>query len=119
MEQILNQLSQYLIQLDWGFIITFIILAYGVNQNKVSGRISKVIGLKTKTRYRTTLLGLVYGSFLFIVRGYEITQVEGLVQSLVFALVFHKLLIEQTVRFFQNRVQLKNLFSGSNSQGHE
>ena len=87
-KEILHQITHYVSALDWTYILTFIIISYGVNNYRVKQGIQKATGVKTKTRYRVALIGLVYGTVLYFLRGYGLSDVETLLQSFVFAMVF-------------------------------
>lgn len=105
--QIWNQITKYIINLDWAFIFTFIIIAYGVNNYKVKASLLKATHIKSRTRYRTALIGLVYAIILYFIRGYDISKIESLFESLVFAIVFHKLIIETIMNYVVKKVPEK------------
>ncbi|WP_010520479.1 hypothetical protein [Aquimarina agarivorans] len=98
MIQILQQIMQYINNLDWSYIITFMLLAHMINYTKVVDWLFKVTRLKIQTRYRVLLIGLVYAMFLLYLRGYSTDKIEPLLQSFVFAMVFHKLIIEKILQ---------------------
>ncbi|MBL6444688.1 hypothetical protein JMN32_00100 [Fulvivirga sp. 29W222] len=89
-----GQLIQYVIELDWAYILTFIFIAYWINTEKVTSWIKKLTGLVVRTRYRVAALGLIYGIIIFYLRGYDRSGIELLFRSFIFALVFHKLIID-------------------------
>lgn len=91
---IISFISNYIGTLDWPYIITFILLCYGANHFSVKEAVQKTRWFSIRTRYRVIIIGLLYGVILYIVRGYTLAQTEILFQSLVFGLVFHKLIIE-------------------------
>lgn len=94
---IISNIQDYISSLDWSYILTFIILCYGINHYKVRGSLQKSTGTQTRTRYRVILVGLVYGTAVFYLRGYALSQIENLFQSFIFALVFHKFIVEALV----------------------
>jgi hypothetical protein len=94
MESIFQTLANYVVGLDWSYIMTFILSAYIINHSPVSNGISKVIQVKARTRYRIALVGLILGVVLFLLRGYTLDKVEVLLHSFAFALVFHKLILD-------------------------
>ncbi|WP_346881311.1 hypothetical protein [uncultured Algibacter sp.] len=98
MIQILQQIVQYINGLDWSYIITFILLAHALNYSKVLDWLFKITKLKIQTRYRVMFIGLLYGIFLFFLRSYNTDKIETLLQSFVFAMVFHKLIIEKVLQ---------------------
>ncbi|TGV03642.1 hypothetical protein [Flavivirga rizhaonensis] len=102
MTDISQQILDYLSSLDWAYILTFILIAYSINQYKITDWLSKVLKIKIQTRYRVLLIGLIYGIFLFFIRGYTIEKVERLLQSFVFSMVFHKLILETILNKFFN-----------------
>lgn len=110
----MNYIFHYFQSLDWAFIITFIILAYGLNQVKITSRITRKTGFRLRTRYRTAILGVLYGTFLYFIRDYEITHLENLLQSFVFALVFHKLLLELALKSIREKLGNHQRFNTSN-----
>lgn len=98
MIQIINQIAKYSNSLDWAYIITFILLAYAINQIKVLCWIAQITKIKIATRYRILITGLLYGILVYFIRGYTLQKIECLLQSFVFAMVFHKLLIEKIIQ---------------------
>lgn len=98
-QEIWNQISGYVSSLDWAYILTFIVIAYGINHYWVKDKIHKATKVKARTRYRTAIVGVLYGAGLYFIRGYELAKVECLFQSFVFAFVFHKLIIDQVMKY--------------------
>lgn len=94
MTEILTQVSNYLISLDWAYILTFIIITYGLNHYKTTSFFRDLFKISIPTRYRVLIIGLLYGVTLYFIRNYTVNKIECLVQSFVFALVFHKLILE-------------------------
>ena len=95
MTAVFEHFLNYLSSLDWGYIITFILIAHLLNQSPVTTWISKWTSLNIKTRYRVLFIGILYGVIVYVVRGYTIQRIECLFQSFIFALVFHKLLVDR------------------------
>lgn len=91
----IDYLFEYLASLDWGYIITFILISHLVNQTKILSWFYKVTKVKIRTRYRVLLIGIGYGILVYLLRGYDISKIECLFQSFVFAMVFHKLVVER------------------------
>jgi hypothetical protein len=104
MTEILQHISNYLNSLDWAYILTFIVIAYGLNHYRATDFFYEVFKIKIATRYRVFIIGLVYGITLYFIRGYQLKMIECLLQSFAFALVFHKLLLE---RFLNRLFQIK------------
>lgn len=94
MTDILKHLVHYLTSLDWAYIFTFIIIAFGLNQKPVTDWLADFTGIKIKTRYRVLIVGLIYGIIVYFIRDTMLHKLEMLLQSFVFALVFHKLILE-------------------------
>lgn len=91
----IEYLFEYLTSLDWGYIITFILISHLVNQTKITTWFYKVTNIKIRTRYRVLLIGIGYGIVVYLLRGYGISKIECLFESFVFAMVFHKLVVER------------------------
>ena len=87
-------IQNYMTSLDWSYIITFIIICYGLNHYKVKEGLQKATGSQVRTRYRVILVGVLYAVVLYFLRGYTLPQAENLFQSFIFALVFHKFIVE-------------------------
>ena|SRR5690606_18488475 len=104
MQEILHQLSAYITALDWMYIFTFIIFAYWINGRSTRQRIYKILGLTLRTRNRVALVGISYGIALYFLRGYSPGDAERLMASFVFALVFHKLILDQVLGFLKRRL---------------
>jgi len=107
MTQIINQIIHYLNSLDWSYIFTFILLAYAINKTKILNWGFKLTRIKIPTRYRVLLVGVLYAIVLFYIRDYPLNKVECLLQSFVFAMVFHKLIIDKIIKQI---FQLKSSF---------
>ena len=114
-EEIWNQITTYVSGLDWTYIITFIIIAYGFNHSKVKGGIKKFTGVQSKTKYRVALIGLLYGVALYFIRGYQLEKVECLFQSFVFALVFHKLILEGLTTYIGKKLRITSVIEKESS----
>ncbi len=106
-EQIYHQITHYITQLDWMYILTFILIAYGINNRWMTSTLKKTTNLRIKTRYRITFVGIAYATALYFIRGYTLLAVENLFQSFVFALVFHKLIIDTLLGFIRRKINPK------------
>lgn len=105
----IDYLFEYLIGLDWGYIITFILISHLVNQTKVTGWFFKITNVTIRTRYRVLIIGIGYGILVYLLRGYDISKIECLFQSFVFAMVFHKLVVERLFAVLKlNPIQPEN-----------
>lgn len=105
----IEYLFDYLTSLDWGYIITFILISHLVNQTKIITWFYKVTKIKIRTRYRVLLIGIGYGILVYLLRGYDISKIECLFQSFVFAMAFHKLVVERLFAVLKlNPIQPEN-----------
>jgi len=95
MNEILKQILNYISALDWAYILTFIILVQALVSFKLFEKISSLIKLPISKRYTVLFVGFIYGIFLYFLRDYDTSKIECLLQSFVFALVFHKLLLDK------------------------
>lgn len=99
MESIIHSITAYITSLDWSYIMTFIFLSSLINHVKIRQSIVDKLGLKLRTRYRVVLVGLAMGIVLYFIRGYTVDKVEILLHSFVFAMVFHKLILDSIVKY--------------------
>ncbi len=97
METVFQNIVRYLNMLDWAYIITFILISYAINHYKVTQWIVNGLGISIRTRYRVLIVGFIYAVFIFFIRGYTLKGIERLLQSFVFAIVFHKFIVELLV----------------------
>ena len=102
LQTVVAPITDYVTNLDWAYIISFILLASWVNQSQVKCHLSRVFKFKLRTRYRTLLIGLVYAFLVFIIRGGDSAQIEGLLTSLIFAMIFYKMILDQLIHFFSS-----------------
>jgi hypothetical protein len=100
---IMKQIQDYMNELDWRYIITFIIISYGINHYRVSWNITKITGKRIRTKYRMLIIGALYAIAVYFIRGYQFYQIERLFQSYIFALVFHKFIIEGVLFWLAKR----------------
>ncbi len=98
MTGILEHLIHYLNGLDWSYILSFIILAHGLNHKHAKHVFYGLFRISIMTRYRVVIIGLCYGIALYFIRGYQLEKIESLLQSFVFAVVFHKMLLEKFLK---------------------
>ena len=97
MEIFETQILGYLSKLDWFYIITFILIGYGLNSDKVIGKVKDKLWIFSQTRYRMALVGVLYAVATYFLRGYGVDQIEKLFASFVFSIVFHKMIIDSVV----------------------
>ncbi|QKX05375.1 hypothetical protein HN014_10765 [Aquimarina sp. TRL1] len=109
METVYQNIIAYLNTLDWSYIITFILLCYAINHYAFTQWIKNGLGITLKTRYRVLLVGLLYGIVIFFIRAYTLSQIERLFRSFIFAVVFHKFILELlTKRIFPGKRENKS-----------
>ena len=101
---IISQLKAYMNSLDWAYMITYIIICYGINHYKVREGLRKATGTQTSTRYRVMLIGVLYGIAIYFLRGYTKEHIENLFESFIFALIFHKFIIESFLYYLAKHV---------------
>lgn len=99
MEQIIQSIGNYIANLDWSYILTFVLVAYLVNHERVKYSLQKITNIRTKTRYRVAITGVLLGVSLYFIRGYTLSNTESLLNSFVFAMVFHKLIIDAVMQY--------------------
>ena len=101
--ELYNQISSYILALDWAFIITFIILCYGIRNIKF-----QLGNFKVKTIYLVLVLGWIYASIFFYLSDYSLQNDKDkiliLFQSVIFTVVFHKFLIEGLMHWVGGRL---------------
>jgi hypothetical protein len=100
--EIIDIIYTYLKSLDWFYIITLILLSSILVKDK---RLSMIPEIPIKTAllnvrkgWRVVVIGIAYGTLLYWIRGLGKKDIELLIQSLIFALVFHELLIKSLIR---------------------
>lgn len=106
-QDIVGQISGYVTGLDWSYILTFIIIAYGFNHGRVRNKIKGYTRLTTKRRYRITIVGALYAIIIYFIRDYQLFQVEVLFRSFIFSIVFHKLIIDGVITYFSKRISIQ------------
>ena len=91
---ITEHILSYFNGLDWPFIITFMILCYGMNHYRIKDYLECRFRRRIRSRYLVITTGVLYVVLLYVLRGYQTSRIEPLLQSLIFSLVFHKLIID-------------------------
>lgn len=99
-----HQVTDYVAGLDWPYILTFTVIAYGLTHWCLKNGWKAVTRRRSRTKYRIAVVGLLYGIALFYIRGYALQKVESLLASYAFALLFHELIIEGVMRFLGRNV---------------
>ena len=111
---ILEKLQIYFCHLDWDYILTFIMITYACNNYKLNELIAGLIRINIRTRYRVLFIGIVYGILRLYIRGGGIEQIECLFESFLFAVVFHKFLIDSVIKMVFSTAQ--KFFSDENEK---
>lgn len=110
---ILDIILNYFVSLDWVFIMTFILLASIVTRDGYVSMFPKFLRktmLKVSKTWRVLALGILYGAFVFWVRNYQVNvHLENLINSMVFALVFHGSIIRYVFSYFDRKLTLPDL----------
>jgi TRAP-type C4-dicarboxylate transport system permease small subunit len=94
-------LENYLDALDWPYIFTFMLIAYFLTDDKAANllpsRFRKLV-LKVSKTIRVIIIGILYATALYFIRDYHgWTKIEGLIQSLVFAMVFYGAVMQSLI----------------------
>ena len=50
------------------------------------------------------MIGFIYGLLIYYIRGYGVSDVEMLLQSFVFAMVFHKVILEEVEKLLRRQL---------------
>ncbi|WP_025741894.1 hypothetical protein [Aquimarina pacifica] len=103
MQAVFYSISQYILALDWSYMLTFILISYALTHYKVSEFIAHGLGFSLQTRYQVVVIGFLYGILTYFINGYEFLEIQRLFQSFVFAMIFHKLLLENLFDPFLRR----------------
>lgn len=110
LNDILEIILNYFVSLDWVFILTFILLASIVTRDgyvSMFPRFLRKTMLNVSKTWRVLVLGILYGSFLFWLRDYHGKEpLENLINSMVFALVFHGSIIRYVFSYIDRKLTL-------------
>lgn len=104
MENLITVMVNYLMGLDWSYIMTFILLTYLATSSIVKREMFYVFGIKVRTRFVVAIIGIVWASLLYVMRGRTPGLAENLIHSFVFAIVFHKIILDTIVQYFKPKV---------------
>jgi hypothetical protein len=90
-------LSHYFSMLDWAYIITFNLIAhYMTKDERVKDMPFDIRGIliRIPVSWRVLIVGILYGSFVYWIRGYQGKEgVETMMQSLIATMACHKLFL--------------------------
>lgn len=114
MDTILDAMEGYMTALDWSYILTLLVMAYFISKDSIVDMIKSKKFAKTKLAmkkvpkaWRVFGFGVVYGLLTYWMRDYHGKEkIEGLVQSLTFTIVFHKLLLQKFEKFIDAKLKL-------------
>lgn len=119
MEFIIEKLSDYVLSLDWTYMITLMMICFGIERQMVKDKLKQWTKVSVKRRYRVSFVGGLYGAVVYLLRDYGIGSIERLFQSFVFVQVFYKLLLEEIMEFVQRRVFGKKAVVKKKEEGEE
>lgn len=101
----LQLISDYLTStINWGFVFNFISMGFVISTDFVQKLLAKVLPFKIKTRHQMLVTGVSYLLFVFFKEGAKTETLSVLIQSLLFAFVFHKMLVEQIAGFVMKQL---------------
>ncbi len=90
--EIIKNISLQLDDLQWSYILSFILLCYGWQEVEKAVRWKWVD--KIKKRFKVALIGIIYAPIHFILWELQKEQLGSLFISFLVSFTFHKLLIE-------------------------
>ena len=100
---IMEQMGDYILGLDWAYMLTFTILCFAIENSVNQDQLKRRISFLPQKKYRVFFAGSLYGALIYFIRNYSPVNIERLFQSFVFVLVFHKMLLEQFLKFLKER----------------
>lgn len=101
MENLISVLIGYVTGLDWTYIMTFILLAYLVNSIRIGWEWHWLSGIKIRTRFKVAVIGIAWATLVYLMRGRSPGLAESLINSFVFAIVFHKIILDTVIQYFK------------------
>jgi len=107
-DKLLEQLVLYINQLNWAYILTYILMAYAIKEITKSNPVIRKLSKYVHLQWWSLLCGVLYGFLFVFLWGYDIRKVLWLLQSLIFAIAFEKIIV----------TKLANLLK-SNSHSHK
>ncbi|KAA1247913.1 hypothetical protein [Aquimarina sp. RZ0] len=114
--RILNQFGHYINQLDWGYIFTFMIMAYASNKINTKNKIWKWVPKYMSVKWWPVIVGLLYACALFFVRDHTFIQGEMLFKSFVFAVAFQHTILEKFFSLLENNNSHQNKDTGKGTK---
>ncbi len=100
MDIVIDQFFQFLNALDWVYIFSFMLITYAIQYYRIPVYIGNGLGIRIRKRYQVLLIGFLYGSITFFVRGYQEIQLLWLFISFLFAVTTYKFLFQIIVERF-------------------
>jgi hypothetical protein len=108
-DQIYPEILLYLEDLNWTFIITFIIVLYGIKHTTHYEWFNHYGNINHKVkRFKTWIVGIVIGCYFMFFRwlgpdGFHSEYVAQYLRSLIIAITFSGLLIDWPIRLIEGR----------------
>lgn len=92
----------FLAELEWIYIITFILLCYGYQslEQQIEWKWIK----KIKKRFKVALIGLLYAPLYYLLFGLEKDQLGILFSSFLVSFAFHKLLVDTIIGTIKEQI---------------
>lgn len=114
--RILNQFGHYINHLDWGYIFTFIIMAYAFKKVDSRSRIRKWVPKQIPIKWGPFIFGLLYACALFFVRERTFEGAEMLFKSFIFAVAFQHTILEKFFSLLENNNSHQNKGTGKGAK---
>lgn len=108
MEIIGRNILPFLANLEWVYIITFILLCYNyqlIEKNMKAAFLSKI-----KTRFKVAFIGAIYAPVYYSLWGLGKEDIGYLFSSFLVSFAFHKLLVEIVINGIKNHIQQAKSF---------
>lgn len=106
METVLTEINNYLSALDWAYMMTMIVISYFITNHPYLGCVVSashpsmaklVLFLKNiSLAWKVFIIGIGYAIIVSYIRDYHGKEhIESLLQSIIFVMVFYKLLVSK------------------------
>ncbi len=112
--RILNQFTSYINHLDWGYIFTFMIMAYASNKVNPKSKKWKWVPKHMSVKWWPIIIGIAYACALFFIRDHNFTEAEMLFKSFIFAVAFQHTILEKFFSLLENN---NNTYQNKSSKG--
>jgi len=116
LEEGLQNIAPFLGNLEWMYIISFIILCYA--WQRIESKIEWDFIKKIKKRFQVAILGLFYAPVYYLLWGLDKTQIGSLLTSFLVSFAFHKLLVDVIIGAIKAKIRLfaVNKIKGGNDE---